>query len=203
MKNIIKLNKLFLVGIVIFVVIVGIASLDKTKKTKVITDDIEYKVHSENFDRYSCEFISNVGWTTCTIEALDRASAEREWKQRKLEVIKSPQVNEESMVPQLNDEQEKMRRWRINFETGRDSWCEAKLSFKAGSGTPGGVADCKLQFELQAIKDLNFLHYDIVIIDSYGEGISDFEPTNSDIDKLIKTNKTSRGCGWAGEDSCN
>lgn len=174
-----------------------------TQNQVVTTDETQDKPHSEDFSKYACEFTSNVGWTECTIEALDRASAEREWKQRKLEVIKNPQVNEENMTPELVDEQNKILKWRKNFETGRDSWCEARLSFRAGSGTPGGIADCALEFEIRAIKDLNFLHYDIIRKDYEGTGISNFEPTNSDINALIKTNKTSRGCVWAGEETCD
>ncbi len=174
-----------------------------TQNQVVTTDETGDKPHSENFNKYVCEFTSNVGWTECTINALDRASAEREWKQRKLESIKSSQVNEENMIPELADEHSKILKWRKNFETGRDSWCDARLSFITGSGTPGGVADCALEFEIQAIKDLNFLHYDIIIKYYEGTGISNFEPTNLDIDALIKTNKTSRGCVWAGEDTCD
>ena len=107
------------------------------------------------------------------------------------------------MVPVLVDEQAKILKWRMGFEAGRDAWCEAEMSFTAGSGTPGGIAGCELDFELKAIEVLNSLHYDVIVNGDFGAGILDFEPTESDIDKLVKTNKTTRGCVWAGEATCD
>ncbi|MCX6715672.1 MAG: hypothetical protein NT077_01485 [Candidatus Taylorbacteria bacterium] len=176
--------------------------LDDAGITTTVTKDTEteYTLHSENFEKYFCDFENNVGWTECMIEALDRASAEREWKQRKLEVIKSPQVNQYNILPfELVDEHKKIRTWRENFETGRDSWCEAKFVFQGGSGSAGSIASCELELELQAIKDLNYLHYDVIMQFNFGSGISDFEPTDADIQSLVKSNKTKRGCVWAGE----
>ena len=100
------------------------------------TDLIDKPARFEDFSKYNCDFTSNVGWTECIIEKLDRAASEREWKQRKLEKIKSPEVNEYNMTPELSDEVGKIRKWRETFEVGRDAWCDAKLSFRAGSGTP-------------------------------------------------------------------
>ncbi len=193
-----KINRTIVIGILVLFVVIGIIALKKNEKpnTEIASE------RNENLDKYTCEFVNNVDWTRCTIKVLDRASAEREWKQRKLEEIKSTQVNEENMIPELVDEQNKIRKWRLGFETGRDSWCESEMSFEASSGTPGAIADCKLGFELKAITILNDLHYGTIITDDRGAGIPDFEPTDSDLDTLVKTNKTSAGCGWSGEDAC-
>lgn len=206
-------NKIILSGLIILIIFVVVATLfNKPQNTNkesagntiaTSTDSIDSPAHSEDFSKYACEFTSNVGWTECIIEKLDIAAAEREWKQRKLEKIKSPEVNEYNMTPELSDEVKKIRRWRETFEVGRDAWCDAKLSFRAGSGTPGGIADCKLEFEIEAIKDLNYLYYDVIVDSDYGKGMPDFEPKESDIDFIVKTNKTTRGCVWAGEEECN
>lgn len=198
-------NKIIIISIIAAVlVIAGIFTYSPKQEKAVAVESSKEKETplSKTEEKYICTEEANVWWTECIIEKLDRAAAEREWKQRKLEAIKSPQVNEENMVPQLSDEQEKIRKWRQNFETGRDSWCEAQMSFRAGSGTPGGIAACELEFEIKAIEDLNYLHYDIIVKSDYGTGIPNFEPTEADIDQLIKTNKTTRGCVWAGEDEC-
>ena len=142
------------------------------------------KTYIENFDKYSCEFTSNAGWTECVTEKLDRASAEREWKQRRLEAIRAPQVNEYNMAPELSDEVVKIHNWRVNFENGRNSWCEAEMSFDGGSGTPGAIAKCELDFELKAITVLNNLHYNVIIRDNLGLGITNFEPNEADIESL-------------------
>lgn len=131
--------------------------------------------HTENFERYNCTFTSNAAWRDCLAKAVDLASKEREWKQKKLEKIKSPEINIDEMLPQLEDEQNKILMWRKSFETNRDIWCAAKVSFRQGSGIPGATYECQLEIELKAITDLNFLYYDIIMHDSYAKGIPDFE----------------------------
>ncbi len=170
---------------------------------EIIINEIVTETPKKESDKYFCEDGSNVSWTECIIENLDRASAEREWKQRKIESIKEFQINKSSMYTDLSTEIVKVRKWRENFEQSRDVWCEARISFVSGSGTPGAIAECKLNIELSAIKDLDSLHYSIVDFGMLRSGIPDFDPTEKDIDKLIKTNKTNRGCVWLGEGGCN
>ncbi len=146
---------------------------------------------------------SNVFMTECLIELLDRKAAEREWKQRKLEFAKHPEINEYNLFGVLKDEQKKISIWRGGFEEMRDSWCEARYAFVDGSGIPGDIASCKLEFELLAIKDLNNIYY-TVLKDMYdSDGIPGFEPDYTKINALIQVNKTSRGCVWAGEENCD
>jgi len=149
------------------------------------------------------EDTSNVYITECAIELLDRKAAEREWKQRKLETAKHPQINKYDTFGILEDEQLKISQWREDFEKMRDAWCNAKISFVTGSGIPQDIARCQLEFELLAINDLDSLYYETILKDIYdSQGIPDFEPTNAGIDALVKVNATNRGCVWAGEDDC-
>ena len=145
----------------------------------------------------------NVGRTECVIDLLDRKAAEREWKQRKLETIKDPQISVMNLYSTLKDDQAKIRDWREGFEKFRDAWCNAASSFVEGSGIPKDIATCQLGFESRAIMALDYLYYQRIMEETYGSvGIKDFEPTKADIDKLTKTNKTHRDCIWAGEEKC-
>ena len=145
----------------------------------------------------------NVYITECAIELLDRKAAEREWKQRKLETAKHPQINKYDTFGILEDEQLKISQWRKDFEKMRDAWCNAKISFVTGSGIPPDIVRCQLEFELIAINDLGSLYYETILKGIYdSQGIPDFEPTNADIDVLVKVNATNRGCVWAGEEDC-
>lgn len=143
----------------------------------------------------------NVGRTECIIELLDRKATEREWKQRKIETWKHESIYD---LMDFEGSQKKITAWRIGFEKARDAWCEATQStFYFGSGTPSSIAECELNFELQAINDVNNLYYNKILEYKYhGEDIIGFEPTDADIDALTKTNKTVRGCIWAGETDC-
>lgn len=147
---------------------------------------------------------SNVYLTECAVELLDKKSAEREWKQRKIESLKHPQINEYDLFGDLKKWQNTIAVWRKDYEKTRDTWCEAEYSFKNGSGIPYDVAVCKLGFEVRAIDTLNNLYYvNIMQNVSDSEGVKDFEPSQADIEKLTKTNITKRGCIWAGEKEPN
>jgi len=144
---------------------------------------------------------SNVYRTECAIELLDRKAAEREWKQRKIETWKHENMYD---LMDFEGSQNKIAVWREGFEKARDAWCAAtKSTFFWGSALPFSVAECELSFELRAIDDLNFLYYDWIKQHKYsGDDIIGFEPTKADIDALVKTNTTFRGCVWAGEEDC-
>lgn len=151
-----------------------------------------------------CEYKSNVYYTECIIELLDKMAAEREWKQRKLETMKHPQINEYDFSGILTDRQKKITEWRQNFEKMRDVWCEGENVFFTGSGVPSSIASCKLEFETRALATLNYTYYDTILKNVYdSDGIADFKPTTDDLSILIKTNKTNRGCIWAGEENCD
>ena len=146
----------------------------------------------------------NVETTECFIQLSDDTAAEREWKQSKLETMKHPQINTYDLFPPLVDEQTKIRNWRKNFETMRDTQCIAKYAFRDGMAIPLNIAICETKFELEAINILNNLYYETIMKNVYdSQGISDFEPTKADIEKLVKTNATIRGCVWAGEEEPN
>ncbi len=182
-------------------------SIEQGNNIKRVTEPTE--INGQNIvDIYlkdKCTETANVLMTECTIEQLDRVAAEREWKQRKLETIKSPQIDENNIIiGSLEDKQPKMTKWRLGFEKMRDDWCNARYILMDGSGVPGEIAICQLDFELLAIKDLNSIYYDVIMSPIYSsEGIPNFELKKEDIDQLIKTNITSRGCIWAGETNCN
>ena len=157
---------------------------------------------------FHCEFESNVSHTECLIENLDKASAIREWKQKKIEALKSPAINTEDLLPIMSEEIAKIRNWRKTFESSREAGCIAEYSFKTGSGVPGGIAECELNYEISGLITADTIYYSSVMdYDHYGlngsKGISDFEPTEKGIDNLMKTNKTKRGCVWAEEDKCD
>lgn len=172
----------------------------KSKQTQSIPDT----QLAENLITKTCtERDSNVYITECAIELLDRTAAEREWKQRKLETAKHPQINTYNLLGDLGEGQKIIGDWRKNFEKMRDLWCNTRLAFRLGSGIPLATATCQMEFELLAINDLNNLYYHTLMEDNYdSQGIPNFEPTSKDIDALIKTNATKRGCVWAGETDC-
>ena len=166
----------------------------------------EKKYTKRDYEKeFYCEYTSNVGRTECLIENLDRASALREWKQRKIEMLKHPEVNIHDLFTVLSDETEKIKKWREGFEDSRDEGCIAEWTFRVGwgSGIPGAIAECGLNYEISALKVLDKLYYESIlgfVFDS--KGISDFEPTEKDIEKLMKSNKTERGCVWADDPAC-
>ncbi len=133
----------------------------------------------------------NAGRATCAINLLDRVAAEREWKQRKLENLKHPQINIYNMLPDLKKEQEKIRTWRIGFEKARDNWCVMATVFAGGNGTLRIIAACQMEIELRAVQYLQDIYYYRILDQLYDSaGIADFEPTSADIDVLVKTNAT-------------
>lgn len=182
----------------------GLASVDMAKTASIPESDARQEVILPLEEKYSCEFTSNVSYTECIIEMVDRAAAEREWKQLKLETIEHPQINTYDLVGELGEHQAKIKEWRVGFEEWRDAWCEANSAFVVGSGVPSAIAACKLKLEIQAIETLNKIHETNVLeIVGGSDGISDFEPTEADVDALVKTNKTERGCVWADDPACD
>lgn len=152
---------------------------------------------------FSCEFTSNVGWTECIIEQLDRASAVREWKQRKIEGMKHPEINKNE-IWSISENQQTIQKWRVGFEEARNRECEAEYSFMFGSNVPGDTAKCELDIEIGAIKTLDDIYYDSILRRiHFSKGVADFEPSEKDIKLLMKSNKTKRGCVWADDPACN
>ena len=151
------------------------------------------KNDDRNYEKeFYCPFKDNVSNTECLVNNLDKLSAIREWKQIKLENLKSPEINPEKFFDLAGDIN-KIKKWRENFETARDLKCGASAIFHYGSGSPGAVASCDIDEEISALKILDNDYY--VMIMSYNDGskgIPDFEPTEQDILKLMKSNKTTR-----------
>lgn len=161
--------------------------VEVSKKTpNEVVDDVSQPTASELFDEV-CDIGSNNYMTGCAFDLLSIKTAERMWKQEKLENLKHPQINTYDMVPQLSVEQAKIRKWRSNFEMMRDNWCDATNIIHTGSGTPMSIAMCKLGFELQAIEDLNYIYYDSILKYVNGsKGIPDFEQETYVFDKQKK-----------------
>lgn len=200
-----KIKKYSLYIIVIFIVVTALGLVKFLPLKNTQEQERPFIASSAlNLANEKCtEDTSNVYMTECSINLLDRVASEREWKQRKFEVIKHPQVNTNELGPNLGDIQKKIRDWRDGFEKARDNQCEAMLAFSGGSGISYGIALCKIDVELAAINELNELYYTTILKDIYdSEGISDFEPTDSDIEEIIKVNATSRGCVWADDEAC-
>lgn len=154
-------------------------------------------------EEFSCNEEANVWQTECIIEKLDKASAIREWKQRKIEMLKHPEINTYEFSF-LTEDTAKLKNWREGFEESRDKQCVAENSFRGGgSGVPGLIAECELNYEISALEALDKLYYERIMYPAFGSrGISDFEPTEKDIEKLVKDNKTERDCIWADDPAC-
>lgn len=197
-KNIKELNKLSIIFLIIILILVILLCLSFAKKVIITPSEITTP-EEQIFNK--CDVGANVFRTECLIKQLDRVSAEREWKQLKIESAKHPQVNKFDLMGEFSDQKEKITNWRVGFEDRRDKWCEAQSSFRIGSGITGDIATCKIELELLAIKNLNYIYYDSILQNiSDSAGFLDFEPTPADIDKLIKTNVTQRGSIWVGEE---
>lgn len=194
------------VQLIISVIIVIILSWCLVISQRIITNNTKPAENKEENQRLSailkkCDLGSNVAMTECRIEQADRVAAEREWKQKKLEDAKHPQINQHDLFGVMSDEQEKISHWRNGFEDARDKWCNAEYAFITGSGIPADIATCQIKFELAAIDNLNYIYYNSIMKNVYdSQGIYDFEPKEPDIDQLMKTNLTRRGCIWAGEE---
>ena len=174
--------------------------------TKSSSSDNDKEYSQRNYEKeFSCEYeTANVWRTECLIENLDRASALREWKQKKLEALKHPEINTYEIWGVLSDSVAKIKKWRENFEDSRDEGCIAGNAFWGGSTAPGEVAECELNYEISALKTLDSLYYETIMGDyiPYSQGISNFEPTKEDIKKIMVSNKTERGCVWADDKAC-
>jgi len=204
-----KWNFLFLALLVVGAVVVSMVyKSDRNEPACPVSDpNVDWNIVeiAKNYEKeFYCENTSNVGQTECLIENLDRASAVREWKQKKLEILKHPEINTYNLVPVLSDEIDKIKRWRNNFENSRDEGCIAKYVFRGGSGLPGLIARCELDYEISALRTLDWIYYETIKgnHNSYNQGISNFEPTEEDIEKIMLSNKTERGCVWADDEAC-
>jgi len=147
-----------------------------------------------------CSFTSNVGWTECMFVLLDKKAAEREWKMLKLESLTRDDVNNNEMLGNIEDHVKVIKKWREGFEEYRDNWCETEKIYYAGSGTSGQITGCRLYFEKLAIEQLDYLH-DKLVESAYSKPIENFEPTKEQLVEIMNSNKTFRGCVWAGEDN--
>ena len=212
-KNILTIAVIIIVlAAFLIIIVINKSVLDKSASTNSIIplEDIVAPIEIneqqvKNLIAKECGDLldhDNVYMTECAIELLDRVAAEREWKQRKLETAKHPQINIYNLAPVLENEQLKIRNWRDNFEKMRNIWCDARWVFISNSGTPWAIAECRLGLELVAINILDNFYYEIIMKElPYSQGIPNFEPTGADIDALTKVNKTKRGCIWAGEET--
>lgn len=213
MKELEKYRWKILVAVVSMAIVFVVR--DQNTKTPAFSTNKNLETYSNHFRQsqpsirnyekeFYCKNTSNVGKTECLIEQLDRASAIREWKQRKIESLKYPEVNTSELGSLLLEETEKIKRWRLGFEDARDNGCIARWSFRGGgSGVPGRTAECELNYEISALETLDWIYYETILegVDD-SQGIPDFEPTEKDIERLIESNKTVRGCIWADDPTC-
>lgn len=179
--------------------------INKNPQLVYLVRDYEDEFYSE------CEEIdANVWHTECIIEKLDRAAAIREWKQIKLEGLEHPEVNIHELAGgdyRLTDAISAIKAWRENFEFSRQNGCAAMNSFLPGmSGIPGIIAKCELDYEIFSLEALDKVYYSDILESIFdSKGIPDFEPTQENIGKIMKTNKTDRAnrCVWAGDPACD
>lgn len=211
MKKITNYGWIALISIAILLALfLGLYS--NSSKSNGSKKNIESIASQRNYEEeFQCNEDANVWQTECLIEQLDRASALREWKQKKLETLKHPEINLNNLIGgelRLQEEQKGIKKWRENFEETRDVWCEASNAFLLGmSGIPGVITECKLNYEIMAIKNLDDIYYNNIlkVKDTFdNKGVADFEPKEQDVEELVKTNNTDREkmCVWAGEKAC-
>lgn len=165
----------------------SIEVIDKSNKSLYIKRNYEKEFECDSA-------VSTNESNACTLEKFSRASAIREWKQRKLENLKYPEINVEKISDPVGDSL-KIKKWREGFDKARDLKCEATVIFRYGSGSSGGFSYCGLKEEIDALKVLDFDYYEVLLNPYYpdnGIGIPNFEPTEKDIKNIMKTIKYSK-----------
>jgi len=212
MKNFLKENLMRLIVyaslavLILIVILISFSAVYEVNEATISPQAAKSRLDAPSFTKMAGDLIykkctegtSNNYITWCAVDLLDRKAAEREWKQRKLETWNPKNKNN---LMDFEGSQTRITVWRDGLEEAEKEWCNATEStFYWGSAREYRVAQCILGFELAAINDLNFLYYDWINQYKHNdEDIADFEPTNADLDALIKTNIASQGCHWVSD----
>jgi hypothetical protein len=183
---------LSILSILIVISVFYIISLSTHTNTPITTEGLKNDNPSYTKRNYEKEFecplaVPTSASNACALEKFTRASAIREWKQRKLENLK--EIDTGNLLDPVGDSL-KIKKWRENFDKTRDLKCEATVIFKYGSGSSGEFSACGLKEEIDALKTLDFNYYEVLQDPPYtnkGIVIPNYEPTEVDIQKIIKT----------------
>lgn len=197
-------NKKIIISILILTNIVTLSLLfiqRHSNNVNILKSQQKEKTSYELMTESCANQTANVWRTECSLVLLDKIAAEREWKMRKLESLKEEDVNKYEMMGELKEHIKRIRDWRMIFDGARDKWCDTEYNYYAGSGTPGAVAECKLNLEIRALEQLDYLHGKLVELTS-SLPVKDFNPSDEQLLSIMNKNKTQRGCVWAGEDEC-
>jgi hypothetical protein len=118
---------------------------------------------------------SNAGEFECVKDIFLKLSAERVWKQNKLENIKHPEINKFEFGL-IEEAHANIKKWRLGFDKARDEWCLATAhSFVNGSSIPEEEYRCRIEIEKNAINELNEVYYEQILGIPGSVGIEDFE----------------------------
>lgn len=147
--------------------------------------------------------LSNNGKKACTIILLDKLSAEREWKQRKLENLTLNEINKYNASSYTEEDLLNVKLWRESFEKYRDITCLSERFLIVGSGTTLSVVECKLKLEILALDRLNDMYEWNYLTITNSKPLEDFNPSDEQLLEIMNNNKTFRGCIWAGEEECS
>lgn len=210
-----KRKYLIYTTVLVLVIIAVIVSLNYNKKQPVLSnsdllaksiaeDEESFKPKNDYSKILNCEYINNMDWTECEDNLLDRASAMREYKQKKIEGLKHPEVNEDDTPFTTAEMATVIKKWRNGFEEARDTSCNANMIYRVGSGIPAELISCKLAYEIDALEALDNTYYNVIMqMISASQGIKDFEPKEADIENIMKTNKTKKDCSFSDNKNCN
>jgi hypothetical protein len=164
------------IGIVLITIILAVfARFDFIKRThnlvKVTDEKCEFKK--------TCQFYDKKIYLEYLNKQIVIKSAERKWKMNKLKTIKDPQIWEYNLFADLEEEKAKIAKWDSSFEEMVDTWCNATMnSFARIYFEPSALLECKLDFELRAISELDHLYYYNIMVEIPGsKGVRGFEPS--------------------------
>ncbi len=178
------------------------SSLSDTPQNESTTTEVVVSDKNSSIDKpvrdYEKEFycdsaVTTVSYVFCMKGKFSRAAAMREWKQRKLEDIKYPEIDiySNAIFDPIGGSL-KIKKWRDGFDKARNSQCDvATATFFFGSASSASYSACSIGEEVRALRILDGRYERLISASSTATGIPDFEPTETDIQNIIKTIKYS------------
>lgn len=164
--------------------------------------------------KYECDWEiekGNMQMMECYVGKLDRAAAERQWKQNKILGATQKQFSHPDEYPvNFVDFQKQMKSYMKNYDEMRFLGCSRGFYqlLPTGSGTAGYMAECQLEKEIEELADMDYLY--LHLIDRFAKYSGDkeryvikgYEPSEKDIENIVTSNNTIGGCVRGYADSC-
>ena len=124
--------------------------INKSEANDPIEESIQYSLKNIDQQVDECNVETDDVKTHCLQTLLGLVSAEREWKQLKLENLKSPiEINPKHVTV---SDQKNITAWRESFLKNRDTQCVAENSFWTGYLHEHSLVSCKIKIEKDAIE---------------------------------------------------